>query len=289
MRNRRLLATWVTMRRSPIRTAQRLRAERRRLRGARAAGGSSVRGPSLVVSLTSFPERIDSVWMVVESLLDQTLPPDRIVLALSIDEFSARRIPRSLERYLPRGLEVLWVAGNPRSYMKLGPARLAYPDVDVVTVDDDAEYDADLLEHLVEAARRAPGHVVGSKGWAVTVAEDGVVPYVSWPVADTATPSERVFLTGVGGVLYPPGLASEADLVDMTTARRICPTADDVWFWAANRAAGVPAICLGAVPYAPLERPRFTSALGEVNATANDPQIAAAVAHFAGRGARILP
>src|SRR5690554_3540856 len=34
----------------------------------------------LIVSFTSFPARIDNVWLVVESILRQSVKPDKIIL-----------------------------------------------------------------------------------------------------------------------------------------------------------------------------------------------------------------
>ena len=52
----------------------------------------------IIVSLTSYPPRIDSVHKVVESLYRQSVPADAIVLYLSLDEFpqAAASLPGSL-------------------------------------------------------------------------------------------------------------------------------------------------------------------------------------------------
>ena len=44
----------------------------------------------IIVSLTSWTKRIGNVKAVVESLIDQSLKPDRIEINLSIDEFPGR-------------------------------------------------------------------------------------------------------------------------------------------------------------------------------------------------------
>lgn len=41
----------------------------------------------IVVSLTSFPARIKKVHIVIESLLNQTIKPDKIILWLSKEQF----------------------------------------------------------------------------------------------------------------------------------------------------------------------------------------------------------
>ena len=45
------------------------------------------RNPRIIVTLTSYPERMETIDVVLYSLLDQTLKPDKIVLWLSYEEF----------------------------------------------------------------------------------------------------------------------------------------------------------------------------------------------------------
>ena len=47
----------------------------------------SGRRDGLVVSLTTFPARIDNLWMVLDSLFRQRTRPDKIVVALTQEEF----------------------------------------------------------------------------------------------------------------------------------------------------------------------------------------------------------
>ena len=48
-----------------------------------------VKKENIIVSLTTFPERINKTWIVVESILRQTKPPKKIVLTLSKRQFSS--------------------------------------------------------------------------------------------------------------------------------------------------------------------------------------------------------
>jgi hypothetical protein len=96
--------------------------------------------PKMVISLTSFPDRIRHVWLVVETLLRQDRKADSIVLVLAECQFPGRKLPRRLQMQQHRGLEIMWVAEDLRSYKKLIPVREAYPDATIVTVDDDVLY-----------------------------------------------------------------------------------------------------------------------------------------------------
>src|SRR5690606_22827294 len=71
----------------------------------------------VVVSLTSFPARINTVWLVIESLLRQKVKPDKLILWLSKDQFSSIDVlPKRLKSQILRGLEIRFVEGDLRSH-----------------------------------------------------------------------------------------------------------------------------------------------------------------------------
>lgn len=198
-----------------------------------------VEDSDVIVSLTTYPDRINIVWKTLETLFRQSVRPAKIVLVLSSDEFPDQVLPRVLEKYAAEGLQIVFVNGNTRSYKKLLPALDLYPDRSIVTADDDILYPHRWLEQLVEAHRQRPTHIIGHRGTAILEQGKGVAPYLEWPQADLRTPANRVFLTGSGGILYPP--KSLPDMVsDTETALRLCPTADDIWFKAMSLLVGTP-------------------------------------------------
>lgn len=200
---------------------------------------------NLVVSLTSFPARINNVWVTIESIFQQDYKPWKIVLVLADSEFPERALPASIEQQVSRGLEIIWTDLNLKSYNKLLPVRKAYPDATIITVDDDIIYEPWRISRLLAAAEENPNTVVGHRGWEVCIGDGEFKPYASWPLADKATKKYRVLLTGVGGVLYPPGLLNEEMLFDINSLLELAPSADDVWFWAVAVSSGVKAYCLG--------------------------------------------
>ena len=204
----------------------------------------AVENPALIVSVTSFPARIENAWITIETIFRQRLKPDRIVLVLSEEEFADRKLPERIERQRARGLEILWSPGNMRSFKKLLPVRERYPEAVIVVVDDDVLYEPWILPQLVAAHRRNPGAIIGHRGRVPRLEQGRLAPYATWPMANRETPHDRVLLTGAGGILFPPHVLPDAELLDYETARQLCPHADDVWFWAIALKAGVPRICL---------------------------------------------
>lgn len=246
---------------------------------------SSADVSSFVVALTSYPARILTVHRTIESLRRQSLAPSRIVLALSTDEFPDRRLPPQLVRLQSRGLELIWSPGNLKSYKKLIPVRARYPGETIVTVDDDVIYSRDFLRDLWEASELRPTSIIGHRGWEIGAEESGrLLPYRSLNPATPVSPPELILLTGVGGIVYPAGSLPDELLQDADLARKVCPRADDIWFWALARVKGTTIYCLGThpEPFRIIEALRGSEKLGLQNVLGggNDAQLGRAIAHF---------
>jgi hypothetical protein len=241
-------------------------------------------GPRILVSLTSYPARIDAVWVAVESILRQVDPPDEVLLVLSADEFPDRKIPVRLERRIKRGLRIIWVEGNIRSYKKLLPVRRAHPDDVIVTADDDIIYPRWWLGALLEAHRERPDHIIGHRGSEILLDDHAALqPYRRWPSATAKTPSQRLFLTTGGGVLWPP-LSLPDVALDEGLALDLCPTADDIWFKAMTLLSGTPLskVADGAGEFHTSFSASQVGALWHVNVVdeRNNPQFERTLTHF---------
>jgi RimJ/RimL family protein N-acetyltransferase len=65
------------------------------------------RREKIIVSLTSYPKRIETTWLAIETLLRQTVKPDKIILWLADTQFeSLEKIPRELREQQKRGLTI---------------------------------------------------------------------------------------------------------------------------------------------------------------------------------------
>lgn len=104
-----------------------------------------------IVSLTSWKKRIDIVHNAIESIMNQTVKPDKIVLNLSLDEFPSGNdeLPENLTSLIENGLEIGWVKKNSRSFKKLIPTLDKYRDAIVMTIDDDIVYPNDFIEKKI--------------------------------------------------------------------------------------------------------------------------------------------
>lgn len=189
------------------------------------------REQQVILSLTSFPGRINRVWIVIESLLRQQIKADRIVLWLSKDQFEGIDLPKSLIKLQKKGLEIRFVEGDIRSHKKYYYTLLEYPNDLLVTVDDDLYYSSSFLRNLMEAHVKQPNAVISVYSFLIRYDERGnVMPYEQWiqPIKEGCYPSGVIFFGSGGGTLFPPQ-ALYPDVLNIDLARELCPLADDVW------------------------------------------------------------
>ena len=192
----------------------------------------------IIVSLTSFPARLPFAWASIESIMQQSRKPGRVILVLASPQFPQRRLPYLIRWQVFRGLEIRWVNVDSKSFKKLIPVLKDQGSRRVVTVDDDVIYDQHLLEVLSSEAMSNPECVIGTRGWAVTWENGAPTDYLGFKRPSNRYACEDTLLTGVGGIMYPPSIFNVPDLCDYETARKLCPTADDIWFWSVLRAHG---------------------------------------------------
>ena len=192
------------------------------------------RSPKIIVSLTSFPERMYEIHYTLYSLLTQSLKPDEVVLWLAREQFpnGEADIPPAVLNMQKNGLSIKWCE-DLRSYKKLVPSLKEFPDDVIVIVDDDVYYPANWLEKLYKQHLKTPKCVIGHRGHKIRLGVDGKpLPYKQWLKNTTQPkPSYRNFLTGCGGILYPPHSLYK-DVGDAALFQKLAPYADDIWFWA---------------------------------------------------------
>ena len=109
-------------------------------------GIESVTGdfPEIIISLTTYSLRIHNVYIALESLLNQTIKPNRIILWLAEEEFNEANLPISVLRLKERGVEIRFCEDY-KSYKKLIPTLREFPEAIIITVDDDVIYPMDQI------------------------------------------------------------------------------------------------------------------------------------------------
>jgi hypothetical protein len=138
--------------------------------------------PRLIVTLTSFPARIKTVHIVIDSLFHQKLKPDMIVLYLGYDKFPNKNndLPKELLEQTKRGLIIHWVK-DIGCFTTLIPALNEFPDDIIINIDDDISYDNNFLSRLYRSYKKDPSSIHTNAAHRVLFDhEDMFLPYVEW-------------------------------------------------------------------------------------------------------------
>lgn len=185
-----------------------------------------------IISITSYPPRIDKIYIVIESLFKQTIKPGRIHLWLSSSEILSEDLPGSIKRLIKRGLKVSFVEENVRSYKKLVYALEEYPSFVIITVDDDVIYPDFWFEEICNSHRKNPLDIICYRGHNILLDKQGEL-YLYRDMLngnnDSDLPSYSLMPTGVSGILYPPHSLHEMAR-DKEKYMRLAPYGDDIWF-----------------------------------------------------------
>lgn len=184
----------------------------------------------IIVSLTSFPTRIERLWLVIESMLRQSVKPDLIVLWLSSEQFeSINALPKRLLALRQRGLVIELRNGNLRSHKKYYYSLQQYPGDTIITIDDDIFYPSNTISELMEAHEKFPEAVIVRFAQKITRQGADLSLYLEWPLDySQEVPDFATFFGTGGGALFPPhSLPSET--LDQELFLRLCFHADDIW------------------------------------------------------------
>lgn len=181
-----------------------------------------------VLSMTSHPQRIELAFYALESIALGTRKPRRMILWLT-DEAACHNPPATLQRLRSRGLEIRWSE-------EFGPHTKYYPYIEgeselslpLVTADDDTLYPPMWLQHLIEAYEAEPSAIHCFRAHRMGMSAGRLTPYNTWGPCPDRKPSHFNFITGVSGVIYPPGFQSLLKQQGKAFTR-CCPSGDDIW------------------------------------------------------------
>lgn len=191
---------------------------------------NNTKADNLIVSLTSFPDRIDEVKYMIYSILDQNLLPEKIILWLAESQFPAkeRDLPSDLISLVKFGLDIRWCE-DLRSYKKLIPAFECFPDYFIVTADDDIYYHKKWLQQIWDEHLRHTDEIICSV--ATKINFDINLPCKNWKVNNKSKKASFLnFPIGGGGILYHKKLLSP-DVLNKKLFLDLSPYADDIWFY----------------------------------------------------------
>ncbi len=161
----------------------------------------------LTCTLTSFPDRIDTVQYTIKTLFCQTVKPDRIVLWLAKEEFENVPMPDSITELQKRGLEIHWcenLFGHKRYYKLLEEQK---ENECIVMFDDDILFPSHCLERLYTTWKAHPDCVICERGQVMTFENNEIMNPGYWSSISKVglkEPSFRILASPGGGCLLPP-------------------------------------------------------------------------------------
>jgi hypothetical protein len=191
---------------------------------------------ALIVSLTTYPARIDISAIVIFSLLRQSKKPDALILWLAEEQFPNREndLPEVFTKLKEMGLSICWCKHDIKSFKKLVPVLDKYPNANIITADDDIFYPPDWISHLWNAHLAVPTKIVAYRVRRLQKRDNQIMPYnksfLNIPQHCT-TPSVFNLPTTGGGALFPPNSLYK-DVTNEELFKKLTPHADDIWFWA---------------------------------------------------------
>lgn len=185
----------------------------------------------VIISLTSWPARIDKVYLTVRTLLRQTYQPYKVLLWLAEEQFPHKKegLPQKLLELEKFGLEICFCE-DLKSHKKYYYTIKNYPEFTVVTADDDVLYPENMLEKLMKKSKEFPGAICCNWSNKFLLDKQGdVYSYDMWETRHfTQSPSFACIPIGICGVLYPPHCFNE-ELFNKESIKKLCITVDDLW------------------------------------------------------------
>ena len=186
----------------------------------------------LTFTLTTFPDRIDTVQYTLRSLFTQSMKPDRVILWLAKEEFEGREFPESIKEFQKVGLEIRYcenMFGHKRYYQLIPEQK---ENECIVMFDDDILFPKHLVERLYNTWKKNPNCVVCDRGQVFQLDKDGAVlnpgRWSSISPIGVKKPSFRVLASPGGGCLVPPN-ALYKDACDTELIKKYAIKTGDIW------------------------------------------------------------
>lgn len=198
---------------------------------------------NIIISLTSYTKRFDTLDLCIKSLLVQTVKPDKVVLYLARKD--SENIPSKILKLKQYGLDIKIVSEDYRPHKKYMYAMEEFKDSLVITVDDDAIYSNRLVEALLDTHKKYPKAIVTGRARDIRLNSTSFSPYNEWNLSKKREePSMLMLATGVGGVLYPPKLLDMELLTNKEYIKKYIDV-DDLWLKNIEILSEIPTVLCG--------------------------------------------
>ena len=203
----------------------------------------------IIVSLTSYPARLDSAFFVVKSMLNQTVRPNKVILYLFKGQFDIDKVEKYKRNEFENNsiFEIHWVEDNLMAHKKYYYAFQEYPNDLIITVDDDFEYPLTLIEELFANYEKYPRTVIARRVHKIVFEDDqNISEYKYWLHEYTKEIGDvrfDLFATNGGGTLFPPHIFG-TELFNKKIIMDNVLYADDIWLKIMELYYEIPTVCV---------------------------------------------
>lgn len=181
-----------------------------------------------IVSLTSYGERLKTVWMTIQSIFDQNCKFSKVILWVAYQDMS--QINDQLRMLECHGLTIRYCK-DIHSYKKLIYTVKEYSNYNLITVDDDVIYSERYFIKLIKLHKKYPECICCYRAHTMRFREGLMLPYKEWDFHSLGIkgPTMKILPVGIGGILYPAFSFSVKDF-DFDVIKKIAPYSDDLYF-----------------------------------------------------------
>ena len=191
-----------------------------------------------VVSLTSYPERFNTLSQTLNSLLSQRLIAKKIYLNIAQEDLG--KLPDSVKDLASSGLIKINTCENLGPGKKLIPTLKLERSLPIIVVDDDLIFETDLTLKLMIVHHLSPGTIIASRVHKIAHTPEGEVSaYSKWQKNYSLSngPSMDLFATSGAGTLYKADFFHE-DVTDEKTYTELAFHTDDLWWFIQSKRVG---------------------------------------------------
>ena len=180
----------------------------------------------LVVTLTTSPKRINKIKPVIDSIMNQTRSPDKIVLNLPFvfqrNDSRFGKIPGFLKN--DSRIYINWCDDIGPATKVLPTVKIVRPLTILISIDDDIVYPKDTIESLLEMSKIYPEAAI-TGGSRMALEHDDALPFRR----DNTKPLQLAELVeGYASALYKREFLLDFNYDDILTAPKSCFLGDDL-------------------------------------------------------------
>ena len=164
--------------------------------------------PKIIVSLTSYKKRLNTINLVIDSILNGNLVPNKIVLTLFYKDFEF--ISEKIIDYLNNNKIILIIVNiDIKPHKKYFYVMQKYPYDIIITIDDDILYEKNTVELLYKSYLKNPQEISARRVHLLKYDKFGKSePYNKWKkeYKFIKNPSFDLLATTGAGTLFPPNI-----------------------------------------------------------------------------------